>query len=113
MRQHGWYAGVLTEGLDTTSVRWLANVTTPLLVVVDYADARISEVHDLLQILRARPRHPAVVVLSARALAEDWLEEILNRETSNNHPLTIEAVPLEDGHPLSFQVYVPWGTGSA
>jgi tetratricopeptide (TPR) repeat protein len=106
MRRQGWYAGVLAEGLDSTSMEWLAQVTTPLLVVVDYADARIKDVQNLLQILRARlERHPAIILLTARSIEGDWRSEILNREITNGHPVTVESVQLDDHHPLALQVY--------
>ena len=63
-----WYAGFLpSRGVGSTALAWLATVVSPLLVVVDYADAaRTNDVVDLLKALRGR-HSPTRVLLTARS----------------------------------------------
>ena len=67
LRADLWYAGTFPRGGDGTG--WLARITSPLLVIVDYADGRVGaddqpgDARRLLAALRERRGPPAVVVL--------------------------------------------------
>jgi hypothetical protein len=115
MRQRGWYAGLLQEELaaaDPASLPWLTEVTTPLVVVVDYADARVNDVQALMRVLAQRTDVPrAVVVLTARSTEGDWLDTILRTETANNHPLTVEPMRLPNDHPNPLGILTATATG--
>ena len=107
-RREGWYAGPLKEKLadaDPTSLLWLAQVASPLLVFVDYADARVGETQALLRVLQDRAGPPAVVLLTARSLDGDWLETIMGDQTAIAHPLAFEALALPDTHPHITEVF--------
>jgi len=72
----GWYAGFLPSTVDVTDeeLSALAEVTTELLVVVDYAEeARRGLVARVVRKLRAR-HSPTRIVLTARG-ADAWWEE--------------------------------------
>ena len=72
----GWYAGFLPSTVDVTDeeLSALAEVTTELLVVVDYAEeARRCLVARVVRKLRAR-HSPTRIVLTARG-ADAWWEE--------------------------------------
>ncbi|MGV1009116.1 MAG: hypothetical protein ACOYBY_11000, partial [Dermatophilaceae bacterium] len=103
LRRRGWYTGILKEnlaGTDQASLPWLTQVRAPLLVVLDYADARIADAQALLTVLQARTGPPAVLLVTARSLDGDWLESITGSQTSHAHPLAIpEAIGLPDVHP--------------
>ncbi|WP_435282750.1 tetratricopeptide repeat protein [Streptomyces koelreuteriae] len=99
MARAGWYAGVLRERAGTDrSWEWLAEVTAPLLVLVDYADARAGSTIDLLRVVARRPR-PAVVVLTAREREGEWLTRITDALESDAHPHRLEHIELPDAHP--------------
>ncbi|MFG3028678.1 tetratricopeptide repeat protein [Streptomyces sp. NPDC048253] len=99
MARAGWYAGVLRERAGTDRSReWLAEVTAPLLVLVDYADARADSTIDLLRVVARRPR-PAVVVLTAREREGEWLTRITDALQSDAHPHRLENIELPDAHP--------------
>ncbi|MFJ7334375.1 tetratricopeptide repeat protein [Streptomyces sp. NPDC101116] len=99
MARAGWYAGVLREraGADRPW-DWLAEVTAPLLVLVDYADARAGSTIELLRVVARRPR-PAVVVLTAREREGEWLTRITDALESDAHPHRLENIELPDAHP--------------
>ena len=101
----GWYAGPLLDDLhDPASVSWLVNVTAPLAVLVDYADARTAETRALLQTLTGRPGPPALVILTARSTEGDWLKEIVGNQTAAA-PYRPEEIELPDSHPRPGDVY--------
>jgi hypothetical protein len=105
LRQDGWYTGPLAENLSGESVDWLATVTAPLLVVVDYADARVEDTKRLLTVLAGRPGPPAVVVLTGRSDDGDWLATIMDAATSGGHILRVERLDLPDSHPHPQAIY--------
>ncbi len=106
LRAAGWYAGPLRDELpDPASVSWLATVTAPVCVLIDYADARVQETRALLQTLNGRSGPPAVVLLSARSTEGEWLTEILGRQTSSAQAHVIEDIELPDVHPRAHDVY--------
>jgi hypothetical protein len=89
LRADGWYAGPLrtrAEGADPASVSWLAEVRAPLLVVMDYADARTEETARLLQVLADRAGPPVVVVLlTGRPTEGDWLPAARGAQDADAH----------------------------
>lgn len=106
LRADGWYAGPLLDDLhDPASTSWLATVTAPLAVVVDYADARTTETNALLQTLAARQGPPTVVILTARSTDGGWLQKILGAQTASATPFRIEEFELPDTHPRPGDVY--------
>ncbi len=109
LRRKGWYAGPLRSDVnasDPGSVAWLATVTAPLCVIVDYADARTQETETLLQVVANRSGPPAVVLLTARSVEGDWLETVLGSTTRDAHPVAIEDLPIPDVHPAKAEVFL-------
>jgi hypothetical protein len=108
LRADGWYAGPLRDKVadaDPAALAWLTEVTAPLLVIVDYADARVAEAQALLAVLAGRSGRPAVVLLTGRATDGDWLEAILGSLTTDAHPQTAELLELPDAHPRPGDIY--------
>ncbi|MGH3785720.1 MAG: tetratricopeptide repeat protein [Pseudonocardiaceae bacterium] len=103
LRAEGWYAGTLPKG--STGVGWLAGVVSPVLVVLDYADGRVTDAVALLAALRARRGPPAVVLLTARAVDGDWLATITESLDSDAHVFRCEHIELPDTHPNPGDVY--------
>jgi hypothetical protein len=82
------------------------------LLVVDYADARVTEVQALMRVLAQRTNVPrAAVVLTARSTEGDWLEIILRTETATRHPLSIEPMGLADEHPNPLGILTATASG--
>ncbi|MFB7476892.1 hypothetical protein [Kitasatospora sp. NPDC056184] len=76
-RDHGWYAGYLRT--ESSGPDWLGVVTSPTLVVLDYADARGPEARRLFGVLRRRAERgaaPAVVLMTARSTDGQWLSDL-------------------------------------
>ncbi|MFE6866778.1 tetratricopeptide repeat protein, partial [Kitasatospora sp. NPDC057692] len=93
--RHGWYAGYLRK--DTPGLAWLGTVTSPTLIVLDYADARPQEARDLLRVLRRRVERggtPAVVVMTARSTDGQWLDDLRNAWTTDGQ-LCRERPPMQ------------------
>jgi hypothetical protein len=103
MRRTGWHAGVLREAPSTMD--WLATVTAPLLVLVDYADARVAELTSLLSLVSKRSGPPAVVVATARAIDGDWLAQVSDALIADQNPVRQEVIRLADAHPRAGQIY--------
>ncbi|MGH2952272.1 MAG: hypothetical protein ACRDKX_09525, partial [Solirubrobacterales bacterium] len=103
LRAEGWYAGTLPKGV--AGVEWLAGVVSPVLVVLDYADGRVTDATALLAALRDRRGPPAVVLLTARAIDGDWLANIVESLDSDAHPYRREDIALPDTHPNPGDVY--------
>ena len=104
-RHDGWYAGPLLEELPEESFTWLATVTAPLLVVIDYADARTSDVKRLLTAIRDRKGPPAVIIATARSTTGDWLTNIRDAAISAGPLLVEEIIDLPDSHPDPYAVF--------
>jgi len=102
LREQGWYAGLLLHsvagGSWPASVEWLATVASPLLVVVDYADARVEETKTLLRTVSHRS-WATVVVLTARAVEGEWLTDIESFLQRDGHVLTWRQLGLPPVHP--------------
>lgn len=106
LRIQGWYAGVLRENISDHGVLpWLVQVTAPLLVVVDYADTRVMQTRNLLTAIRSRAGRPALIILTARSIAGEWLEEVTGPLRSDGHKHSSELLALPDAHPESANVY--------
>ena len=85
----GWYAGFLPSTVDVTDeeLSALTEVTTELLVVVDYAEeARRGLVARVVRKLRAR-HSPTRIVLTARG-AETWWEKFREEAEQDGTPLS-------------------------
>ena len=85
----GWYAGFLPSTTDVTDeeLSALAEVTTELLVVVDYAEeARRGLVARVVRALRAR-ESATRIVLTARG-ADSWWEEFREEAEQDGTPLS-------------------------
>ena len=85
----GWYAGFLPLTTDVTDeeLSALTEVTTELLVVVDYAEeARRGLVARVVRKLRAR-HSPTRIVLTARG-ADTWWEEFCEEAEQDGTPLS-------------------------
>ncbi|WP_410672989.1 tetratricopeptide repeat protein [Amycolatopsis sp. cmx-4-68] len=75
LREQGWLAGVVAEDADPGPFARIASLPTPLLLVVDYAEARTGFLGDLVKVLTARPRTtPVRLLLLARTGGEWWQE---------------------------------------
>ena len=85
----GWYAGFLPSTVDVTDeeLSALTEMTTELLVVVDYAEeARRGLVARVVRKLRVR-QSPTRIVLTARG-ADTWWEEFLEESGQDGTPLS-------------------------
>lgn len=100
LHRKGWYTGALREDAGE-SLSWLSHVRAPLLVVVDYADARVRETNTLLAAVRDREGPPALIVLVCRSLEGDWLDNILEPLHSDSHQHFVEHLRLPDTHPAA------------
>ncbi|MDK1349184.1 hypothetical protein QNO09_39370 [Streptomyces sp. 378] len=99
MARRGWYAGALREqARDSRSLEWLAEGTAPLLVLIDYADARAASTIEILRVV-VRRRRPAVVILTAREREGEWLTRITDALETDSHPHRLESFELPDTHP--------------
>ncbi|MBV9013981.1 MAG: hypothetical protein JO272_18395 [Pseudonocardiales bacterium] len=106
LRAEGWYAGTLPKVPKAMAgVDWLAEVVSPVLVVLDYADGRATDATTLLAALRNRRGPPAVVLLTARTLDGDWLATIIESLDSDAHPYRRKDITLPDTHPHPGDVY--------
>lgn len=103
LRSEGWYAGTLPKG--ATGVDWLAVVVSPVLIVLDYADGRVTDTTNLLKALRSRCGPPAAVLLTARSMEGEWLTDILSAVSDDRHPYRSEVIALPDIHPDFIDVY--------
>jgi hypothetical protein len=110
LAKQGWYAGSLPKG--AAGVEWLAQVVTPLCVVVDYAEGRVggpntpSDLRQLLRALRARrPGLPTVLILTARQLTGGWREELTNVLTDYRSVFGVRELALPAAHTQSRDIY--------
>lgn len=73
-RRDGWAAGFLADRADIDELReFVSSSSVPLLLVLDYAEARVSQVRPLCETLRTEPGLPPVrILLLARKAGEWW-----------------------------------------
>jgi len=101
----GWLCGLLDGAAEPAAVEALADVPTPRLVVVDYAESRAEQLEVLLPALneKATAKSPVRVLLLVRASPRhddwseplrgrgDWLDTVLDdtaQQILNERPLT-------------------------
>jgi tetratricopeptide (TPR) repeat protein len=70
----GWRAGVVRDGATPAALRRIAAVAAPLLLIVDYAEARTAQVAELTAQVLSRSA-PTRIVLLARS-AGRWLRDL-------------------------------------
>ncbi|MEU3921862.1 ATP-binding protein, partial [Streptomyces sp. NPDC029004] len=97
----GWYTGYLREGSEGRD--WLGAVVSPTLIVLDYAEARAADAQDLLAILKRRIERgaaPAVVVMTARSAAGQWLSTLRKAwQRDGNLCRELPSLELPSEHP--------------
>ncbi|GAA4253693.1 P-loop NTPase [Dactylosporangium darangshiense] len=101
----GWYSGVLRPKAAGPDVDWLGSVLSPLLVVVDYADANVEAAQRVLQAVGRRTDAPAVVLLTARSFDGDWLTEIATALRDDGQLTAPRLLTLPDRHPNGRAVF--------
>jgi hypothetical protein len=108
LRDRGWYAGLLKHRVEggswAASVEWLASVVSPVLAIVDYADARVEETKTLLRALSSRPG-ASVVVLTARSVEGEWLGEIQGFLQRDGQVVTQRRFELPPEHPDALAIF--------
>ena len=108
LHDQGWYAGLLLHSIEGTSwsqsVEWLAGVVSPILVIVDYADARAEDTKALMRALTSRTGG-AVVVLTARTVEGEWLREIEGSLQRDGQVLRQRRFDLPPEHPDSRAIF--------
>ncbi|MFF0061391.1 hypothetical protein ACFYRC_07555, partial [Streptomyces sp. NPDC005279] len=99
--REGWYTGYLREGSEGRD--WLGAVVSPTLIVLDYAEARAADAKDLLAILKRRIERgaaPAVVVMTARSAAGQWLTTLRKAWRRHRHLCReLPSLELPSEHP--------------
>ncbi|MCM2428564.1 tetratricopeptide repeat protein [Streptomyces sp. RKAG337] len=101
----GWYGGFLVREPDPQDRAWLAEVASPLLVVVDYVEDRKSaDVINVLRTLREREA-PTCLLLTARSVSGWWEEEISVALKEDGHPYALHDSALAARHPRQAGVY--------
>lgn len=81
MREQGWLAGIVSEGSGTEVFTRIAGIQAPLLLVIDYAEARTSALTDLATALTRRPVGAVVRLLLLARSAGEWLKDLLSTAT--------------------------------
>jgi hypothetical protein len=100
-----WYAGFLVTSPTDEALAWLGRTVSPLLVVLDYADARTGDLHRLLHAVARRPGGPTCVLLTSRTLGTwytDTTAAILRDSLRHSTGPVLELPAL---HPRSGGVY--------
>ncbi len=101
----GWYGGFLRANATDAEIGWLGTVESPLVVVVDYAEARLPQLRTLFKALRPRPDQPTVVVATARSLT-GWWEALAGELGSDGIPYrVVEDMGLGSEHPDPLGVF--------
>jgi hypothetical protein len=79
-RAAGWATGTLSDRIPATAgLDQLLLLRVPLLMIIEYAENRLPQVHDLLDALRRRHAGPAVRILLLARSAEPWLAAVRER----------------------------------
>ena len=102
LQARGWTAGVLRPGADPSG---LGEVQGPLMVLVDYADGRVDDTIAVLEEAGRRRGTPALVVLTARSIAGQWLERVRAGATDAGLLVGVDDVEVGAGHPRGAEVY--------
>jgi hypothetical protein len=77
MRAQGWIAGMLRRGARGGSLATLAQVSGPLLIVVDYAETRVDQLSEVLEAIADAEAHGAKVrLLLVARNSGDWLTRL-------------------------------------
>ncbi len=98
----GWYAGFLRDGLSQDSLDWLATLTGPVAVVVDYAEAaRVPEIVAAVRVLALRRVGPTCVILGARTVSGWWDEDL--KPALRRHDVRADELPVR--HPSASRVF--------
>ncbi|MFI6339435.1 tetratricopeptide repeat protein [Streptomyces sp. NPDC050535] len=97
--QHGWVCGWLDEKDPRQGYEVLAEVDRPMLIVVDYAERRLTQLERIASVLDRRPDEspPVRVLLTARSLGEataGWWDQLRAR-TRETRALTYDAIHHE------------------
>ena len=98
MRSEGWRSGFLRGEGDSQGVADVMRGPSSLLVVVDYAESRVTEIVTLLRAALAARGNARRVVLLARA-AGDWWQELkctgngVGEILASRVATTVEALP--------------------
>lgn len=100
----GWEAGFLNIPVPAKDLRWLAGLPKPLLVVVDYAEAKQQVVLKLMRELSSRVQ-PACVILTARAVGDWWTDELAADLVSTGVRHAFIDIRLPDRHPKPHRVF--------
>ncbi|MEU4508435.1 hypothetical protein AB0G05_02970, partial [Nonomuraea wenchangensis] len=104
MARQGWHAGFLIRRPDDVQLSWLGRLASPLLVVIDYAEAaKTDEVNALLRAVRSRSA-PTCVVLTARLMG-DWWTDIQDALSDDDHDVAVLPRRLEPLHPAPGRVF--------
>ncbi|WP_460367518.1 hypothetical protein, partial [Actinocorallia lasiicapitis] len=104
MADEGWHTGFLVRRPSDTQLDWLGRFGSPLLVVVDYAEAaKTDEITDLLRAVRSRTA-PTCVVMTARLMG-DWWTEVGREAERDGHDLVVLPRPLQPLHPDGRRVF--------
>src|SRR6185437_16638160 len=95
LTRQGWYAGFLPKDPSTEHLDWLGTVVSPLLAVVDYAEAaQAADARRLLSAITDRTT-PTCVVLTARAISGWWANDLEPYLRNSSEPLLLK---LPDRH---------------
>lgn len=98
----GWEAGFLDSPASPDDLRWLAGVASPLLVVLDHADAAPAAVLELVHGLAGRAA-TTCVVLTARGLGDWWTTQLAEELAGVGFTSTNIGLPVR--HPHSDRVF--------
>ena len=103
----GWYAGFLARSPQPDGLRWLGDLVSPLLVVVDYPEAtRAADVVALVKALQDRPAGPACILLVARTLGPWWQRDIVDPLHGDGYRYhDLPPIKLAGRHPQARAVY--------
>ncbi|HZM79600.1 MAG TPA: tetratricopeptide repeat protein [Candidatus Limnocylindrales bacterium] len=101
----GWYTGFLPESVSPSDLTWLAELPSPLLVVLDYVEAAgKANLHALFKALHAR-RSPTAVLCTARVELSWWAELDGELASAGYSPGPPTPIALDRKHPKSRSVY--------
>jgi hypothetical protein len=105
LTDQGWYAGFLVRQPPQAAITWLAGVGSPLLVVIDYVDARSTQaVSDMLRVLTQR-RARTVLLFTARSRGPWWDDFEEKLREANLAPSRYPELVLPARHPQPERVF--------